>query len=144
MIVTNPDGSLPPTEAGPPVAATATGGLPQQPATVAPQNRYPWHAVSTGISREYRGGSVIGWTANTRVSYDWYTAAFSGQRAAGTGLGFSRGYRNGVFGTWAHWYALGNAGPTGATGWVPWGNTAATKIFRAQCTNVTACWGWWQ
>ncbi len=102
---------------------------------------YAWSASSSGWSQGFNGGSLIGWDDTARASYYFYTAAGFNQRASGNGLGYYRGYNGSTFGTWSQWYYVGIAGSGGAGATTPWGNVAATKQFRALCTQTTVCWG---
>ncbi|WZH36478.1 MAG: hypothetical protein PIR02_17255 [Microbacterium enclense] len=105
---------------------------------------YAWGATSAGYSDPFRGGSAIGWDDSATVSYSFFTNPGYNQRASGEGLGFYRGYNGSEFGTWQKYYYVGTGGSTGAGGSVPWGNTAATKYFRAICTQTVACGGYFQ
>lgn len=107
-------------------------------------SQYAWSATSAQFSRAFLGGSLIGLNSSTRASYYFDTQSGYGQRAAGNGMGFWTGYNGSQFGTWERFYGVGNAGPAGAGGTVPWGNVAATKKFQARCTVTLACFGKFQ
>lgn len=150
LVIANSDGSLPAgvsTELLSSIASERRAAV--EPESEVPQNAttdtttYSWSATSTEQSGDYTGGSLIGMSDTTRAVYPFSTAAGFAQGAAGSGLGFYRGYNGSEFGAWSRYYGLGATTSVGISKAIPWGNVAATKKFRAQCANTVVCWGDW-
>lgn len=98
----------------------------------------------TSWSGIFSGGSIIGTTANTTVSYVFTAPLNTAQINAGQGRGYYRGYNGSQMGTWAQWYNLGTATArrTGGAA-VPWGQVISTTAFRAACATASVCNGKW-
>ena len=102
---------------------------------------YAWSSTSNGYSGNYAGSSIIGTTADTYVTYSFYTAAGYAESAAGQGKGHYTGYNGSEFGLWTTYYGLGTAGTGGTSHSVPWGNVADVAGFEAWCATPGACFG---
>lgn len=152
VIVRNSDGSLPAgvtaatlqaITARQPINLTTSAGA--KTATVSPMiTEYSWSATSGGYSNAYTGDNIWGYDSTAKASYYFYTAAGYNERASGQGLGYYKGYNGSVFGTWAKYYYVGNAGSSGAGASVPWGEVVATEKFEAICTQTVTCFGNWK